>query len=30
VVKTQLSERSWTAWLQIPYINYISEAEATP
>lgn len=23
VVKTQLSERSWTAWLEIPYINYI-------
>jgi hypothetical protein len=22
VVKTQLSERSWTAWLEIPYINY--------
>ena len=30
VVKTQLSERSWTAWLQVPYINYISEEEATP
>jgi hypothetical protein len=29
VVKTQLSERSWTAWLQIPYINYISESEVT-
>lgn len=23
VVKTQLSERSWTAWLEIPYINYL-------
>ncbi|MDD3778479.1 MAG: hypothetical protein PHU76_01595 [Synergistaceae bacterium] len=22
VVKTQLSERSWTAWLEVPYINY--------
>jgi len=22
VVKTKLSERSWTAWLEIPYINY--------
>ena len=22
VVKTQLNERSWTAWLEIPYINY--------
>lgn len=22
VVKTNLSERSWTAWLEIPYINY--------
>ena len=29
VVKTQLSERSWTAWLQVPYINYISESEVT-
>lgn len=27
VVKTQLTERSWTAWLKIPYINYISETE---
>ena len=25
VVKTKLSERSWTAWLEIPYINYITE-----
>ncbi len=22
VVKTKLNERSWTAWLEIPYINY--------
>lgn len=22
VVKTRLTERSWTAWLEIPYINY--------
>ena len=22
VVKTQLSERSWTAWLEVPYITY--------
>lgn len=22
VVKTNLSERSWTAWLEVPYINY--------
>ena len=29
VVKTQLSERSWTAWLEVPYINYISESEVT-
>jgi hypothetical protein len=29
VVKTKLSERSWTAWLEIPYINYISESEVT-
>ena len=27
VVKTQLSERSWTAWLEIPYINYITVEE---
>lgn len=27
VVKTQLADRSWTAWLKIPYINYISETE---
>lgn len=26
VVMTELSERSWTAWLEIPYITYISEA----
>jgi hypothetical protein len=25
VVRTKLSERSWTAWLEIPYINYISK-----
>lgn len=30
VVKTQLSERSWTAWLEIPYITYLSETEETP
>ena len=29
VVKTKLSERSWTAWLEVPYINYISELEVT-
>lgn len=29
VVKTQLSERSWTAWLEVPYITYITETEAT-
>ena len=29
VVKTQLSERSWTAWLEVPYINYITETETT-
>jgi cell wall-associated NlpC family hydrolase len=29
VVKTQLSERSWTAWLEIPYISYITETEET-
>ena len=22
VVKTKLSERNWTAWLEIPFINY--------
>lgn len=22
VVKTQLSQRNWTAWLEIPYISY--------
>ncbi len=22
VVKTRLNERSWTAWLEVPYINY--------
>ena len=22
VVRTQLAERSWTAWLEIPYISY--------
>ena len=22
VVKTQLDQRSWTAWLEIPYISY--------
>ena len=27
VVKTKLSERSWTAWLEVPYINYITESE---
>lgn len=25
VVKTQLIDRSWTAWLEIPYITYITE-----
>ena len=25
VVKTQLSERSWTAWLEIPYIRYLTD-----
>ena len=30
VVKTQLSERSWTAWLEVPYITYITETEETP
>ena len=25
VVKTQLSDRSWTAWLEIPYIDYLPE-----
>lgn len=25
VVRTQLSERSWTAWLEIPYIHYNQE-----
>jgi hypothetical protein len=29
VVKTKLSERSWTAWLEVPYINYITESEVT-
>ena len=29
VVKTQLSERSWTAWLEVPYITYITETEET-
>ena len=28
VVKTQLSERSWTAWLEVPYITYITDTEA--
>ena len=27
VVRTQLSERHWTHWLKIPYINYIEETE---
>lgn len=27
VVRTRLSERHWTHWLKIPYINYIEEAE---
>ena len=22
VVKTQLTDRNWTAWLKIPYIQY--------
>jgi hypothetical protein len=22
VVKTQLTDRNWTAWLEIPYIQY--------
>jgi len=25
VVKTNLADRSWSAWLEIPYINYISK-----
>lgn len=25
VVKTQLADRGWTAWLEIPYITYITE-----
>jgi len=25
VVKTKLSERTWTAWLKIPYISYITD-----
>ena len=29
VVKTQLSERSWTAWLEIPYISYITTEQNT-
>jgi uncharacterized protein YycO len=29
VVETQLSERSWTAWLEVPYITYITETEAS-
>lgn len=28
VVKTQLDERNWTAWLEVPYIQY-SEEEST-
>ena len=27
VVKTQLSERNWTAWLEIPYISYIVQSD---
>ena len=27
VVRTRLSERHWTHWLKIPYINYIEETE---
>ena len=27
VVKTKLSDRSWTAWLEIPYIDYINTEE---
>jgi len=25
VVKTNLSDRAWTAWLEIPYISYTTE-----
>ncbi|WP_409969123.1 hypothetical protein RFF05_04020 [Bengtsoniella intestinalis] len=28
VVKTKLSDRSWTAWLEVPYINYIDTEES--
>jgi hypothetical protein len=27
VVKTNISDSSWTHWLQIPYINYVEEKE---
>ena len=29
VVKTQLADRNWTAWLKIPYINYVEMEETT-
>lgn len=27
VVKTKLADRSWTAWLEVPYISYITDQE---
>jgi len=27
VVKTQLADRNWTAWLEVPYISYITDPE---
>ena len=30
VDRTQLAERGWTHWLEIPYINYLETEEGTP
>jgi hypothetical protein len=27
VVKTQLADRNWTAWLEVPYITYYKTEE---
>lgn len=30
VVKTQLADRNWTAWLEVPYISYLTDQEEQP
>lgn len=27
VVRTQIDDRNWTAWLEVPYISYITDSE---